>query len=126
MRNLPRMNTITYMAQEFQVVSNPPANAGDARDTGSIPGSGRSPERMATHFSIPAWRIPWTEEPSGLQFMGSQRVRHNCVSTHRGSSSFGRQIRLQRSHQNQYSLASPPHSPSTTHLVMNFSSTKLA
>ena len=29
---------------------------------------------MATHSSIPAWRIPWTEEPSGLQSMGSQRV----------------------------------------------------
>ena len=32
---------------------------------------------MATHSSILAWRIPWTEEPGGLQFMGSQRVRHN-------------------------------------------------
>ena len=34
-------------------------------------------QKMATHFSIPAWRIPWTEEPGGLQSMGSQRVRHN-------------------------------------------------
>ena len=32
---------------------------------------------MATHFSILAWRIPWTEEPGGLQSMRSQRVRHN-------------------------------------------------
>ena len=32
---------------------------------------------MATHSSILAWRIPWTEEPDGLQSMGSQRVRHN-------------------------------------------------
>ena len=32
---------------------------------------------MATHSSIPAWRIPWTEEPSGLQSMGSQRVGHD-------------------------------------------------
>ena len=32
---------------------------------------------MATHSSILAWRIPWTEEPSGLQSMGSQRVRHD-------------------------------------------------
>ena len=32
---------------------------------------------MATHFCILAWRIPWTEEPGGLQSMGSQRVRHN-------------------------------------------------
>ena len=36
------------------------------------------PEKeMATHSSILAWRIPWTEEPSGLQSMGSQRVGHN-------------------------------------------------
>ena len=32
---------------------------------------------MATHFSILAWRIPWTEEPGGLQSMVSQRVRHD-------------------------------------------------
>ena len=31
-------------------------------------------KEMATHYSIPAWRIPWTEELGGLQFMGSQRV----------------------------------------------------
>ena len=33
-------------------------------------------ERMATHSSILAWRIPWTEEPGGLPSMGSQRVGH--------------------------------------------------
>ena len=32
---------------------------------------------MATHSSILAWEIPWTEEPGGLQSMGSQRVRHD-------------------------------------------------
>ena len=32
---------------------------------------------MATHSSILAWRIPWTEKPWGLQFVGSQRVRHD-------------------------------------------------
>ena len=32
---------------------------------------------MATHSSILAWRIPWTEEPGGLQSMGSQRVEHD-------------------------------------------------
>ena len=31
---------------------------------------------MATHSGILAWEIPWTEEPDGLQFMGSQRIRH--------------------------------------------------
>jgi len=34
-------------------------------------------EGMATHFSILAWRIPWTEEPGELQSIGSQRVRHD-------------------------------------------------
>ena len=34
-------------------------------------------KEMATHARILAWRILWTEEPGGLQSMGSQRVRHN-------------------------------------------------
>ena len=34
-------------------------------------------EEMSTHSSILAWKIPWTEEPDGLQSLGSQRVRHN-------------------------------------------------
>ena len=34
-------------------------------------------KRMATHSSILAWRIPWTEEPGGPQYMGLQRVRHD-------------------------------------------------
>ena len=41
------------------VVKNPPANAGDV---GLIPGLGRSPKGGATHSSILAWKIPWTEE----------------------------------------------------------------
>ena len=45
---------------------------------GLIPGSGRSLEEgMATHSSILAWRIPWTEDPGRLQSMGSQRVGHD-------------------------------------------------
>ena len=34
---------------------------------------------MATHSSILAWKIPWTQEPDGRQSVGSQRVRHNSV-----------------------------------------------
>ena len=50
------------------MVKNLPANAGDS---GLIPGSGRSFEKeMATHSSILAWEIPWTEEPGGLLSMG--------------------------------------------------------
>ena len=53
--------------QVVLVVNNPPAKAGDARDAGSIPGLGRCLEKeMATHSSILAWRIQWTEEPSRL------------------------------------------------------------
>ena len=37
-------------------------------------------EGMGTHSSILAWEIPWTEEPGGLQSMGSQRVRHTTVT----------------------------------------------
>ena len=47
----------------------------NAGDMGSIPGLGRSPGTgIATHSGILACRIPWTEEPGGLQSMGSQRV----------------------------------------------------
>ena len=50
----------------------------NAGDSGLIPGSGRSPgEGNATHSSILAWRISWTEEPGGLQSTGSERVGHN-------------------------------------------------
>ena len=57
------------------VVKNLPANAGDM---GLILGSGRPLEKeMATHSSVHAWRIPWTEELGGLQSMQSQRVGHN-------------------------------------------------
>ena len=37
-------------------------------------------KERATHSSILAWRIPWTEEPGGLQSMGSQRVRRNLAT----------------------------------------------
>ena len=57
------------------MVKNPPANAGD---TGLIPGwEGPLEKEMATHPSILAWRIPWAEEPGGLQSMGWQRVGHD-------------------------------------------------
>ena len=46
------------------------------------PWVGRSPGEMATRPSILAWEIPWTEEPGGLQFMGSQRVGKDWVCTH--------------------------------------------
>ena len=60
-------------------MKNPPANAGDA---GSIPG-GQDPleKEVATHSSIPAWRIPWTEKPTRLQSTESQRVGHDLATS---------------------------------------------
>ena len=52
------------------VVKNLPANVGD---TGLVPGNIPLEKEMATHSSILAWEIPWTEEPGGLQSMGSQK-----------------------------------------------------
>ena len=57
-------------------VKNLPANAEDAGDTGSTPGLGGSPAEGATHSSMLAWRIPWTEEPGGPQSMQSHTVGH--------------------------------------------------
>ena len=60
------------------MVKNLPANAGAAGDV--FPSLGQEDpleKEMAPHSSTLAWRIPWTEEPGGLQSMGSQRVRHD-------------------------------------------------
>ena len=46
----------------------------------SLAGEDPLEKGMATHSSILAWRIPWTEESGGLQFMGSQKVRHDSLS----------------------------------------------
>ena len=60
------------------VVKNPSANAGDIRDQDSILAQEDPLEGgMAIHSSILGWKIPWMEEPSGLQSMGSQRVGHD-------------------------------------------------
>ena len=61
-----------------QLWKNLPANAGNTRDVGSIPGLGRSPEDGNENlFQYSCLEIPWTEEPAGLQSMWSQRVRHD-------------------------------------------------
>ena len=71
-------------SQAALVVKNPPAKAGDARDTGSIPVWGRSPgEGTATHSSLLVWRVPRTEEPGGLQSIALQsRTRLKQPSLH--------------------------------------------
>ena len=58
-----------------QMVMNLPA----MRETpvGSLGQEDSLGKEMATHSSILAWKIPWTEEPGGIQFMGPQKVRHD-------------------------------------------------
>ena len=58
-------------------VKNPPANGGDVKDMGSIPGQ-EDPleEGTETHSSILAWRIPWTEWPGRLLYIELQRDGH--------------------------------------------------
>ena len=65
-------------AKYFPGGSDGKVSAYNVRDPGLIPGLGRSPgEGNGNHSSILAWRIPRTEEPGGLQSIGSQRVRHD-------------------------------------------------
>ena len=71
------LRLIHRASQVVLVVKNLPANAGNVRDTSSTLGLGRTPgEGRATHSSILAWRIPWTEEPGKLLSTGLQRVGH--------------------------------------------------
>ena len=65
-------------SQVVLVVKNLPANTGDS---GFILGQEDPLEKqMATHSSILAWEIPWTEEPGGLQSTGSQRLGNNLAT----------------------------------------------
>ena len=60
------------------MVKNPPANTGDKRCTFDA----SLEEDSATQPSILAWRIPWTEEPEGLQSRGLQRAEHDKATQH--------------------------------------------
>ena len=56
------------------MVKNPPANIGEA---GSLSPEDALENEMATYSNIVAWKIPWTEDPDGLQSIGLKRVRHD-------------------------------------------------
>ena len=62
-------------------------SAGDTGDVGFIPQEYPLEKDMATHSNIIAWKIPWSEEPGGLQSIGSQKIRHNWVTEHTGHTS---------------------------------------
>ena len=76
---LIKVNVITAMIGGFLGGSHGKASACNEGDPGSIPGSGRSPGEGNGNplSSTLVWKIPWTEEPDRLQFMGSQRVGHD-------------------------------------------------
>ena len=73
--------TTFLRAQGFPHSSDGKESACGAGDLASVPGSGRSPgEGNGTHSSVLAWKVPWTEEPGGLQSMGSQGVGHHWAT----------------------------------------------
>ena len=62
------------------MIKNPPTNAGDETQPHSLGQEDPLENKMATHSSILAWEISWTEEPGGLQSMGSQSPGHDLVT----------------------------------------------
>ena len=77
----PVFQSPSTKSQVALVIKNLPANARYARDAGSIPGLGRSPgEGNGNPLQYSCQRVPWTEEPGGLQSMRSQKARHNWMT----------------------------------------------
>ena len=66
-----------HWTRTSQVAVNPPVNAKEEMRVPSLGWEDPLEEDTITHYSILAWRIPWTKEPGGLQSMGLQRVGHN-------------------------------------------------
>ena len=70
-------------SQVVLVVKNPPANAGDIETlVWSLGGEDPLEKGMATHSIFLAWRIPWTEEPGGLQSIGRKEVDMTKATEH--------------------------------------------
>ena len=68
----------SWASQVALVVKSLPGDAGAGREAGSVPGQ-EDPleEGVAARSSVPAWRVPWTEEPGGLQPIGLKRVGYD-------------------------------------------------
>ena len=79
----PVINLHMWRRQGFPDGSDGKESACSKGGLGSIPGrEDHLEEGMTTHSSILVWRIPWIEEPGGLQSMGSQRVRYDWATKH--------------------------------------------
>ena len=74
---------MSWASQVVLVVKKWPANSGDVQETQVQPLGWEHPleKEMASHSSILAWEIPWTEEPGGLQSMGSQKESDRTEAT---------------------------------------------
>ena len=73
---IKNVNSVYGASQVVLVIKTPPANAGDARDKGLIPGSGKSSGVGKWHSThILAGKIAWAKEPGRLQFIELQKVR---------------------------------------------------
>ena len=80
------------------VVKDPPASAGDVKDAGSIPGSGRSPGvGNGNLLHILALKFPWAEEPGGLQSKEPQRVGHDLPTKYNNNNICNRMSKGRRS-----------------------------
>ena len=90
----------SWTSMVAQMVKNPPA----MRETWvqSLGWEDPLEKGTATHSSILAWRIPWTEEPGRLQSMGSHRVRHDWVTKH--TAHYGQRAHLQCMAYSRYSV----------------------
>ena len=93
-----------------ELVKNPPGRQ-EMEETGvwSLGQEDTLEKEMASHSSILAWKIPRTEEPSGLQPMGSQRVRHAWTHTHTHNLQVLFILKLQLSSATQLSISLWPH-----------------
>ena len=74
---MSKMKKRSWASPVALVVKNPPANAAQEMQVPSLGREDHLEKEMATHSSILAWKIPWTEEPGRLQSIGLQRVRHD-------------------------------------------------
>ena len=76
LKRLSSSSSSRHVSPVALVVKNLSANVGDVRDADLIPGSRRSPGGEGTLVLLPG-KSPWTEEPNGLQYIGSQTVGHD-------------------------------------------------